>query len=361
MKNYKISVIICTYNRAEILRVALESLGRNQLFSMHEYEIIVVDDGSTDHTEDVVKDIGFVCDRQYYKIAHAGRAAARNWGIKEARGDYILFVDDDIIAPPDLLQEHYELHRKHPHSVVRGPIINVTEHRIPEGRAVSWRDYSSAFFCTCNASVNKFALAAIGGFDEDFTEYGFEDNEIGWRLREKGWHARFNPKAIVYHYKPALQKDQLAEMIQRAEELGRSAVAYYDKHPHWKVALATGLHPALRWWNRLLTNQKLYDYCLREWNIAPDQLTPGRRAFLEGRIFQYNYLRSLERERQRVDTAGPAVKAPTASDETPDPPADSTRVGPTIGETGRIVNKNIRPNVHVQPKKAPGEGPGRAL
>lgn len=365
MKGFKISVVICTYNRAEMLRVALESLGRDQLFDMHEYEIVVIDDGSTDHTEDVVKDLNLLCALQYYKIQHGGRSVARNRGIKEARGDYILFVDDDIIAPPELLQEHYDHHRAYPHSVIRGPIINVTEHRIPEGRAVSWRDFSSAFFCTCNASVNKFALVAIGGFDEDFTEYGFEDNEIGWRLREKGWNARFNNKAIVYHYKPTMQKDQLAEMIQRAQELGRSAVAYHAKHPHWKVALATGLHPSLKWWNKLLTNQALYDYCLRTWNAGPEQLSMGKRAFIEGRIYQYHYLRSLEEERQRVALTSSKQTATTRAaadhESNADAAVESSRGGPTIGESGRIVNKNIRSNVHVQSKKTSGEGSNRAL
>ena len=363
MQNFKISIVICTYNRADMLRVALESLGRNQLFDMREYEIVVIDDGSTDHTEDVVKDLNLLCALQYYKIQHGGRSVARNRGIKEARGDYILFVDDDIIAPPDLLQEHYDHHRRYPHSVIRGPIINVTEHRIPEGRAVSWRDFSSAFFCTCNASVNKFAIVAIGGFDEDFVEYGFEDNEIGWRLREKGWNARFNQKAIVYHYKPIMQKDQLSEMVQRAEELGRSAVAYHAKHPHWKVALATGLHPALRWWNKLQSNRALYDYCLREWNAGPEQLTSNRRAFLEGRIFRYHYLTSLEQEKERVARVDrPRSEAPSpASGNESNAPVESSRGGPTVGESGRIVNKNIRPDVHVQSKKTPGEGADRAL
>lgn len=354
MKNLKLSVVICTYNRADILRVALDSLGRNQLFDIHEYEIVIIDDGSTDHTEQVVKDMGFLCGHQYYKIPHAGRSAARNRGIKEATGDHILFVDDDIIAPPELLNEHMEWHRKHRHSVIRGPIINVTEHRIPEGRAVSWRDFSAAFFCTCNASVSKFALVDIGGFDESFVEYGFEDNEIGWRLREKGWTMHFNQQAMVYHYKPELQRDQLDGMMRQARELGRSAVAYYQKHPHWKVALATGLHPWLRWWNKLQANEKLYQYCLEKWQEDPDELPPQKRAFYEARIFRYNYLRSLEEERDRVaseESAPSATPARAPAVTAPSPPPN------TAGETERIVNKNIRPNVHVQSKKAPGEGP----
>lgn len=384
MENYKISVIICTYNRAEILKVALESLGRNQLFSNLEYQIVLVDDGSTDHTAEVAKEAKqtCLCDLDYYRIEHAGRSAARNKGIKECRGDYVLFVDDDIIAPPDLLNEHYEYHKKYPHSVIRGPIINVKEHRIPEGRETTWRDFSSAFFCTCNASVNKFALVAVGGFDEDFVEYGFEDNELGWRLRERNWVARFNMKAIVYHYKPIMKKDELKEMVQRAQELGRSAVAYYQKHPHWKVALATGLHPALKWWNKLQANEWYFNYCLKKWNESAETLPLEKRAHLEQRIFRYHYLNSLEEEKQRiaklgaeldaklkavteraqpgkVGGPGPGRRPGDGPNQGPqaEPNADprSPRGGPVIGESGRIVNKNIRPNVHVQPKTPPGK------
>lgn len=299
MSNLLISVIICTYNRAELLPGALRSLGVDQDFENYNYEIVVVDDGSTDDTAAVVKGTHVMCSLRYFRIDHAGRSAARNKGIAEARGEFILFVDDDILAPSNLLRQHLDAHKTYRKSVVRGPIINVTEYAIPQGRGQSWRDFSSAFFCTCNASVSKYALLTVGGFDESFVEYGFEDNELGWRLRRGGWKCHFNMRAAIYHYKPTIKRDQLAEMVRRAEELGRSAVIYYDKHPHWQVALATGLHPALRWWNALQRNQWLYDYCLRQWNASAESMPMGRRAWVERRIFTYHYLRSLQAENNR--------------------------------------------------------------
>lgn len=306
---FKLSVVICTYNRAELLKGALQSLN-DQYLTRSEYQIIVVDDGSTDDTEKVGREAAMGRGEQleYYRIDHAGRAAARNKGIKEAVGDWILFVDDDILAPPDLLQEHLEFHRGRPHIVVRGPIINVREYKIPDDSTTSWRDFSAAFFCTCNASVSKFALLQVGGFDESFTEYGFEDNELGWRLREKGWTAQFNMKAKVYHYKPEMHREQLTEMIQKARELGRSAVAYYRKHPHWKVAMATGVHPILKPWNRLLSAEWLHDWARDKWQDGGDSLKPAMRQFLESRIFQYHYLKTVEEEMERpTTTAGTAL------------------------------------------------------
>jgi GT2 family glycosyltransferase len=300
-KGFLLSVIICTYNRAELLQGALKTLN-DQYLPREEYQIIVVDDGSTDDTEKVGREAakGRGERLEYYRIEHAGRSAARNKGIKEAVGDYVLFVDDDILAPPDLLEEHLNAHKGRPRIVVRGPIINVKQYEIPSDLSTTWRDYSSAFFCTCNASVSRFGLLQVGGFDESFTEYGFEDNELGWRLREKGWVMNFNMKAVVYHYKPERPRERLDEIIKMARELGRSAVAYYNKHPHWKVGLATGLHPILTPWNKLCGSPWVLEKCMQRWQDRGDDLSPKERSFLEGRIFQYYYLSSLEEARKRL-------------------------------------------------------------
>jgi len=345
---FKMSVIICTYNRADLLKGALETLN-DQYMPRGDYQIIVVDDGSTDKTEHMTKLMakGMYERLEYYRIEHAGRAAARNKGLKEAQGDWILFVDDDILAPPDLLQEHFDYHKTRPHIVVRGPIINIKQYQIPDKHSASWRDYSSAFFCTCNASVSKFALLQVGGFDESFMEYGFEDNELGWRLREKGWNAQFNSKAIVYHYKPEQPKEHMTHMIKQAQELGRSAVAYYRKHPHWKVALATGLHPALKPWNKLLSSEFIGNLWMKSWDGRVDTMGSGMRSFLESRIFQYHYLKTLEEEFARTQAA---VEEPAG-------PVNKHLEGarPPKGEPGTVGNKNLRANVHLQQKAPPWE------
>lgn len=286
----KISVVICTYNRAELLLGALRTLDQ-QDFPNSDYEIVVVDDGSTDHTSEAVRTAALEVPVTYRRIAHAGRSAARNEGIAAARGDYILFVDDDILAPPDLVAEHYRGHVSHRATVIRGPIINVPEYHIPLDRPARWGDYSSAFFCTCNASVSKQGLLAAGGFDENFTEYGFEDNELGWRLKRRGWRARFRMSAIVYHYKPHRPRSHLADMIAQAQELGRSAAVYYSKHPHWQVGFATGLHPLLWVWNRVVANERLYALWVWLWQGTT---SPSWRSFLERRIFSYHYVRAME-------------------------------------------------------------------
>ncbi|MHB2018450.1 MAG: glycosyltransferase family 2 protein [Candidatus Xenobia bacterium] len=296
-----LSVVICTFNRADLLRGALQTLD-TQFYSNSRYEIVVVDDGSSDHTRDVVQELagGLRSDLCYIYQPNRGRAAARNVGIQNARGEYILFVDDDILAPPDLIEQHMHWHRKHRRTVVRGPIKIISEYEIPKKPNTTWRDYSTAMFCTCNASTSKYALLQVGGFDEKFVEYGFEDNELGWRLREKGYVARFNQKAIVYHYKPPLKRGQLQEMVQRAEEMGRSAVAYHRKHRHWKVALATGLHPMSLLWNSMLHSSLLNGVWMHMWQDG-DAQTPALRAFLEERIFKFHYFKSMREALRKRD------------------------------------------------------------
>src|SRR5207302_989150 len=111
-EGFRVSVIICTYNRAKLLMGALDSL-EDQLMARKNYQIVVVDDGSTDETEALMRQRikGQSDYLEYFRIPHAGRSAARNKGIKESIGDYILFVDDDILAPSDLLEEHFEMHK----------------------------------------------------------------------------------------------------------------------------------------------------------------------------------------------------------------------------------------------------------
>ncbi|MBM3464732.1 MAG: glycosyltransferase family 2 protein, partial [Armatimonadetes bacterium] len=107
---------MCTYNRKHLLGRALEALF-NQDFAKDEYEIILVDDGSSDGTGDYVRSIQeqAPCRLVYLHQEHSGfgLARGRNLGIRHARGAIILFIDDDIVASPQLLAEHVATHKKH--------------------------------------------------------------------------------------------------------------------------------------------------------------------------------------------------------------------------------------------------------
>jgi len=104
-----LSVIICTYNRADLLNMSLESLTR-QTLSKDKFEVILIDDGSSDHTKDVSSAFHSVLPLKYFYQNNAGLASARNHGIFAARGEILLFLDDDDIATPSLIEEHMKTH-----------------------------------------------------------------------------------------------------------------------------------------------------------------------------------------------------------------------------------------------------------
>ncbi len=191
----KFSVVIATKDRAPLLDGALASLRAQE--GAPEYELVVVDNGSSDATPAVARAHGAV----YAFVAEPNRGKARNAGIARATGDAILFVDDDVVTPPHFLAAHAKAHRDEIFPLaVSGPILNVPDaaHR-PEPTAAN---FSRAFFVTCNVSVRAASLRAVGGFDEDFDLYGWEDTELGARLRAHGVRRVFAKAAYLWHIKP---------------------------------------------------------------------------------------------------------------------------------------------------------------
>lgn len=260
----RFSVVIATKDRANYLERALESFG-NQI-GPPSFEVVVVDNGSSDETPQVVKRMR---ETQPFPIssvfeAQPNRGAARNRGIAAANGHLVLFCDDDVWAPPGFLAAHDAAHTLS-NLVVSGPIINVPgyESRPKPGLA----HYSRAFFCTCNVSVPKVALDAVGGFDEAFHLYGWEDTELGVRLRERGMRAKFAWDAYIWHVKPP-HDATLESELRKAVEKARMAVRFLEKNSSARVRSATGAHaanmlrakvlePLLPWFAGAATDEKL--------------------------------------------------------------------------------------------------------
>ena len=232
-----ISIVIATKDRALFLQRALESLTQQR--NAAEFEVVVADNGSTDGTPDVVSDAIDIVPYRLRRIeaGRANRGLARNMGIAAAAGELIVFVDDDVWLPPDFIAAHASEHRTGRSRVVTGPILNVPDyaHRPRPGAS----NYSSAFFCTCNASVSKAALDAVGGFDEAFNLYGWEDTELGLRLRNAGLEHAFAWDAFLYHIKPP---EPLELAIRRSVEKAAMAARFVQKSPTLRTKLATGAY-----------------------------------------------------------------------------------------------------------------------
>ena len=246
-----ITVQLCTYNRRALLGRVLGALF-DQTIDPESYEIVLVDDGSNDGTyEHVISALRPPCAMHVVRQRNAGLAHGRNVGIARARGEIIMFMDDDVLAARSLLEAHVRFHRTHPRSVCRGGVINVESFdRLPPPR-YGMRNYSGAYFWTTNVSLPRDLLIAAGGFDERFREYGWEDLELGFRLRRMGVRSLLASDALVYHYKPALGREQFTGMARQARAQARTAVQFLDKHPHWRIALATGQVAPQLWWSRV--------------------------------------------------------------------------------------------------------------
>ena len=152
-----------------------------------------------------------------------GRSVARTKLVKNAAGEYGLFVDDDIIADPDLLRQHLAWLMLYPRSTIRGRVNHVSDMENLENPRFTWADVSTAFFWTSNVSVKLEYLQKAGAFDRAFTEYGWEDLEMGVRLRKMGLSAKYNKKALVFHYKKIWEKSDLPTMLRQAGKIGRAS------------------------------------------------------------------------------------------------------------------------------------------
>lgn len=190
-----ISVVVATYNTKKLLQDALLFL-LQQEFDKNEYEVIVVDDGSNDGTrffmEEVVKNNPNV---RYIIRPHKGVSAARNTGIKLARGEIVAFTDSDCLVDKNWLKEMIK-------SFEDGQIIGVCGKIVSEpGKITPFTHYvldeSASDFVTCNVAYRKNVLQEINGFDEIF-KHGFDDTDLYMRAQEKGKLVS-NKNAVVCH------------------------------------------------------------------------------------------------------------------------------------------------------------------
>jgi GT2 family glycosyltransferase len=224
---------------------------------------------------------------------YTGRAGARNAGIDAARAPIVLFTDADIIAAPDLLARHLARHADGTPKAVVGCEIQVDSHEQyeykrdhPDGRRplhpssrtrISW-----LYFLTGNASVRKADLERVGCFDEDFTGYGHEDLELGYRLERAGIPIHYAADAVNYHWHPVPFDQQQGRM----ELAGRSTVRFFRKHPSNDVRLRLGMSPPSLWAHALVERVPK----LRSW-IEDGARSPG---FARTLSFQYHYLTGIK-------------------------------------------------------------------
>jgi glycosyltransferase involved in cell wall biosynthesis len=218
-----LSVAICTYNRASLLNRVLDSVA-GQTLAQDEFEIVIVDNGSTDQTRDLVAAHQLQDPRIRYVVEpQAGIAHARNRAVNEARGEYLAFIDDDAWADPKWLENLVAPLRTlspAPECVV-GPVSLVWEGSRPDwfparfesllcsydmGEAAHFLG-AGGYLLTTNSLFHRETLLKLGGMRTDLGHrrkalIGGEDNDIFNRLVANGYRVYYEPQARVFHPVP---------------------------------------------------------------------------------------------------------------------------------------------------------------
>jgi glycosyltransferase involved in cell wall biosynthesis len=266
------SVVIPTYNRLPILEKCLRAIVAQTLAAPHRYEVIVVDDGSTDGTVDWLHTHQLEFPQlQLFCQDHLGPAAARNLGVAKAAGDTIVFIDSDLVVTPVFLQAHAETllagHQQlgSDRLFTYGRVINTCNFEQPTSEPYKLTDFSAAYFATGNVAIARDWLEQAGLFDSQFQLYGWEDLELGVRLKQLGLQLIKAPAAVGYHWHSAFNLEQIPGLIDREIQRGRMGVLFYQKHPTWDVRMMI----QMTWLHRLLWGLLTLGGQLNEQTMAP--------------------------------------------------------------------------------------------
>ena len=268
-----LSVVIPTYNRLPILRQCLDALERQELAPpITAFEVVLVDDGSTDDT------VGWVRANQQQlphvrliQQEHGGPAEGRNRGVEQARGDVIVFIDSDLVVLPDFLLRHAEaLQRRWQERGDRlcftyGAVVNTARFDDPSSEPHKLSDVSFAYFATGNVAIDRELLERSGLFDTGFRLYGWEDLELGERLRRLGVELVRCPRAVGYHWHPALSLAQIPRLIEVERQRAAMGLVFFRKHPTRRVRFII----QFTWLHRLLWELLTLGGLLNERSLRP--------------------------------------------------------------------------------------------
>jgi glycosyltransferase involved in cell wall biosynthesis len=235
---FDLSLVICTRNRAIQLAQTLKSVStiRSQL----KWELVVVDNGSTDRTSGVVAEYAATCDHPVQMIVEQSRgvSCAKNAGWRSARAAIIVCIDDDCYPAQDYLDSIFECFSNDPKlGFVGGRILlhDPTDRRITIQESLEPLCVPPGSFIRpgliqgANAAYRRAALAEVGGFDPWFgggAPYSGEEAELMARISAAGWYGAYDPKPVVYHHHGRKTANDEWRLM-RSYDRGRGA--YYAK------------------------------------------------------------------------------------------------------------------------------------
>ncbi|MEO0453179.1 MAG: glycosyltransferase [Verrucomicrobiota bacterium] len=227
----KFSIIVCTYNGSRTLKQTLESLST---LRYPDFEVIIINDGSTDGTADILSS-----DSNYGVITqeNQGLSVARNRGADEATGEILVYTDDDCMPDTDWLFHLADTFQSTEFAAVGGPNLSPP--------AAQWRqatvaaapgvpthvlltDMEAEHIPGCNFAIRREALESIGGFDPIYRKAG-DDVDLCWRLRDAGYQIGFNPSAMVWHHR----RSTIADYLKQQHGYGEAEALLRYQHPNY--------------------------------------------------------------------------------------------------------------------------------
>jgi glycosyltransferase involved in cell wall biosynthesis len=253
------SIVIPTHERRDLVCDAIRALAAST--GAGPIEVIVVVDGSTDGTAATLAALTTPFPLRVIEQENSGAAAARNRGAALATGDVLLFLDDDMMAAPDLLAQHRISHSEGADAVVGHIPLDPASPRsfLAEGvgrwaesrkdRLKTGAELTLFDLLTGQLSVKRSLFESLGGFDETFTRggrFGDEDLDFGIRLLEKG-KIVFNPHAKSYQRYVVTPR----QLLRQWADAGRADAILAAKHPRHAAELYA-LHGADRPFHRLV-------------------------------------------------------------------------------------------------------------
>jgi GT2 family glycosyltransferase len=252
----RVSVVICTYNGQRYLAETLSAL---EQIDYPDYEVIVVDDGSTDATAAIARQY----DVRLIRTENCGLSAARNTGARAATGEIVAYIDDDAYPDREWIKRLAMVFLTSDYAGVGGPnlppagdslVAECVAHAPGGPIHVLLSDREAEHIPGCNMAFRRAHLLAIGGFDPQFRVAG-DDVDVCWRVQEQGWKLGFSPTATVFHHR----RDTLRAYWKQQSGYGKAEALLERKWPDkynaaghltWggRVYNARGVTPL--WWSR---------------------------------------------------------------------------------------------------------------
>jgi glycosyltransferase involved in cell wall biosynthesis len=312
-----ISIVIASHNRREMLRRCLGTLSA-QTQDPSTFEVIVADDGSDDGTAEMAEAFGATFRLRVLRLEKGGKSAALNAAIEVAAGSACVFLDDDVVASPELVAGHHEAHREDlvtlgigklvqpppadgnwfgvAHAVAWNERYDALEHRQPD-----WPDTYGG-----NFSAPTEALRQVGGFATDLA--AIEDVELGHRLCAAGCRPRYLPGADGVHDDEKPRAKILADM----RRFGEFCARYAEREPRTRPKL-------LGWFLETTPREVMLRRLFLALRLPPRALAPlgaaipgaGRKGVWVGFVSRYCFWlgarTGMTRERWRQSTRGVPV------------------------------------------------------